>query len=110
DIRSMRIQLSMQDMGVERTVGQIKKSFSTLKSEVSSSNKMFNYSEKSADSYKKHIDSLSSSHKLAEKNLKDLKSAYNAEGEEQGYALTQHLILRSVKKNKKKAYINTNGN
>ncbi|MFK3833084.1 tape measure protein [Staphylococcus saprophyticus] len=96
DIRSMRIQLSMQDMGVERTVGQIKKSFSTLKSEVSSSNKMFNYSEKSADSYKKHIDSLNSSHKLAEKNLKDLKSAYHAEGEAQGYATTKALNLQKA--------------
>ena len=86
----------MQDMGVERTVGQIKKSFSTLKSEVSSSNKMFNYSEKSADSYKKHIDSLSSSHKLAEKNLKDLKSAYHAEGEAQGYATTKALNLQKA--------------
>ncbi len=86
----------MKDMGVERTVGQIKKSFSTLKSEVSSSNKMFNYSEKSADSYKKHIDSLSSSHKLAEKNLKDLKSAYHAEGEAQGYATTKALNLQKA--------------
>ncbi|MDV3053606.1 phage tail tape measure protein [Staphylococcus ureilyticus] len=86
----------MQDMGVERTVGQIKKSFSTLKSEVSSSNKMFNYSEKSADSYKKHIDSLNSSHKLAEKNLKDLKSAYHAEGEAQGYATTKALNLQKA--------------
>ncbi|MGI2282578.1 tape measure protein [Staphylococcus cohnii] len=96
DIRSMRIQLSMKDMGVERTVGQIKKSFSTLKSEVSSSNKMFNYSEKSADSYKKHIDSLSSSHQLAEKNLRDLKSAYRAEGDAQGYATTKALSLQKA--------------
>lgn len=86
----------MQDMGVERTVGQIKKSFSTLKSEVSSSNKMFNYSEKSADSYKKHIDSLSSSHQLAEKNLRDLKSAYRAEGDAQGYATTKALNLQKA--------------
>lgn len=86
----------MQDMGVERTVGQIKKSFSTLKSEVSSSNKMFNYSEKSADSYKKHIDSLSSSHQLAEKNLRDLKSAYRAEGDAQGYATTKALSLQKA--------------
>lgn len=96
DIRSMRLRLSMEDMGVERTVGQIKKSFQTLKSEVSSSTKMFNYSEKSVESYKKHINSLDSAHKLAEKNLKDLKSAYHEEGEAQGYATKKALGLQKA--------------
>ena len=96
DIRSMRIQLSMKDMGVERTVGQIKKSFSTLKSEISSSTKMFNYSEKNIDSYKKHLNSLNSAHDLAEKNLRDLKSAYKAEGDAQGYATTKALNLQKA--------------
>ena len=86
----------MKDMGVERTVGQIKKSFSTLKSEISSSTKMFNYSEKNIDSYKKHLNSLNSAHDLAEKNLRDLKSAYKAEGDAQGYATTKALNLQKA--------------
>lgn len=108
DIRSMRIQLSMQDVGIERTVANIRKSFSTLKSEVSSSNKMFNYGEKSVDSYKKHISELSSAQSASQKNLDDLTRKYHEVGEKQGYASDQALTLqRSISEQEKELHFLT---
>ncbi|MEN3090706.1 MAG: peptidoglycan DD-metalloendopeptidase family protein [Staphylococcus pseudoxylosus] len=94
DIRSMRIEMSMKDMGIERTVANIKKSFNTLKSEVNSSNKEFTYGEKSIDSYKKHISQLEKAQEASEKNLKDMTREYHKVGDEQGYASDKALGLQ----------------
>ena len=77
DIRSMRIELSMKDMGIKRTVAQINQSFRALKSEVSASNKIFQYGEKDLASYKNHVKELDAAHKVSQKNLSDLKRSYN---------------------------------
>jgi tape measure domain-containing protein len=94
DIRSMRIEMSMKDMGIERTVANIKKSFNTLKSEVNSSNKEFTYGEKSIDSYKKHISQLEQAQEASEKNLKEMTREYHKVGDAQGYASNETLGLQ----------------
>jgi tape measure domain-containing protein len=94
DIRSMRIEMSMKDMGIERTVANIKKSFNTLKSEVNSSNKEFTYGEKSIDSYKKHISQLEQAQEASEKNLKEMTREYHKVGDAQGYASNEALGLQ----------------
>jgi tape measure domain-containing protein len=91
DIRSMRIEVSMRDLGVERTVGQIKQSFKTLKSEALNSTRMFNRSEKSASGYYYQLKNL----KVAQANLKnELKAATREEAkmvEQHGENSTQAL-------------------
>mgnify|MGYP003063674040 CR=1 FL=1 len=94
DIRSMRIEMSMKDMGIERTVANIKKSFNTLKSEINSSNKEFTYGEKSIDSYKKHISQLEQAQEASEKNLKEMTREYHKVGDAQGYASNEALGLQ----------------
>jgi TP901 family phage tail tape measure protein len=95
DIRSMRIELSMRDMGVERTVGNIKQSFNTLKSEISNSTRMFNRSEKTTQSYTNQLKNL----RITQANLKnELKAATRAEAkmtEQHGANSTQALKARA---------------
>ena len=95
DIRSMRIELSMRDMGVERTVGNIKQSFNTLKSEISNSTRMFNRSEKTTQSYVNQLRNL----RITQANLKnELKAATRAEAkmtEQHGANSTQALKARA---------------
>ncbi|EJL2084776.1 peptidoglycan DD-metalloendopeptidase family protein [Staphylococcus pseudintermedius] len=94
DIRSMRVELSMQDMGVARTLGQVKQSFRTLKTELINSTKMFNYSEKNLDSYKSRVQELDKIHKASQKNLTELKRRYHEVGEAEGYASKKALTLQ----------------
>ncbi|MBF7023753.1 phage tail tape measure protein [Staphylococcus kloosii] len=95
DIRSMRIELSMRDMGVERTVGNIKQSFNTLKSEISNSTRMFNRSEKTTQSYVNQLRNL----RITQANLKnELKAATRAEAkmtEQHGANSSQALKARA---------------
>lgn len=94
DIRSMRIELSMKDMGIQRTVGQINKSFRALKSEVSTSSKKLQYGEKSVASYEKNVKDLTLAHKASRQNLKDLTRQYHEVGKAQGYSSSQALGLQ----------------
>ncbi|WP_336832995.1 peptidoglycan DD-metalloendopeptidase family protein [Staphylococcus pseudoxylosus] len=91
DIRSMRIELSMRDMGVERTVGQIKQAFRTMKSEVSNATRMFDRAEKSTSDYWYQLKNL----KTAQANYKnELKAATRQEAkmvEQHGQNSTQAL-------------------
>lgn len=91
DIRSMRIELSMHDMGVERTVGQIKQAFRTMKSEVSNATRMFDRAEKSTSDYWYQLKNL----KTAQANYKnELKAATRQEAkmvEQHGQNSTQAL-------------------
>lgn len=91
DIRSMRIELSMHDMGVERTVGQIKQAFRTMKSEVSNATRMFDRAEKSTSEYWYQLKNL----KTAQANYKnELKAATRQEAkmvEQHGQNSTQAL-------------------
>lgn len=94
DIRSMRIELSMKDMGIQRTVGQINKSFRALKSEVSTSSKKLQYGEKSVASYEKNVKDLTLAHKASRQNLKELTRQYHEVGKAQGYSSSQALGLQ----------------
>lgn len=91
DIRSMRIELSMRDMGVERTVGQIKQAFRTMKSEVSNATRMFDRAEKTTSDYWYQLKNL----KTAQANYKnELKAATRQEAkmvEQHGQNSTQAL-------------------
>lgn len=94
DIRSMRIELSMKDMGIKRTVAQINQSFRALKSEVSASNKIFQYGEKDLASYKNHVKELDAAHKVSQKNLSDLKRSYNELTDEQKTSSREGLAIQ----------------
>lgn len=94
DIRSMRIELSMKDMGIKRTVAQINQSFRALKSEVSASNKIFQYGEKDLASYKNHVKELDAAHKASQKNLNDLKRSYNELTDEQKTSSREGLAMQ----------------
>ncbi|RIL23787.1 hypothetical protein BUY99_04295 [Staphylococcus gallinarum] len=94
DIRSMRIELSMKDMGIKRTVAQINQSFRALKSEVSASNKIFQYGEKDLASYKTHVKELDAAHKVSQKNLSDLKRSYNELTDEQKTSSREGLAMQ----------------
>lgn len=94
DIRSMRIELSMKDMGIKRTVAQINQSFRALKSEVSASNKIFQYGEKDLASYKNHVKELDAAHKVSQKNLSDLKRSYNELTDEQKTSSREGLAMQ----------------
>ncbi|KRG09892.1 peptidoglycan DD-metalloendopeptidase family protein [Staphylococcus sp. NAM3COL9] len=94
DIRSMRIELSMKDMGIKRTVGEINKSFRALKSEVSTSSKKLQYGEKSVASYEKNVKDLTLAHKASRQNLKELTRQYHEVGKAQGYSSSQALGLQ----------------
>jgi phage-related protein len=91
DIRSMRVELSMRDMGVERTVGNIKQAFRTMKSEVSNATRMFDRAEKSTSEYWYQLKNL----KTAQANYKnELKAAVRQEAkmvEQHGQNSTQAL-------------------
>ncbi|SUM34026.1 phage tail tape measure protein, TP901 family, core region [Staphylococcus gallinarum] len=75
-VRSMRVELSMRDMGVERTTNQIMTSFRNMKSEMMNSTRMFNRAEKSSQSYNNQLRNL----RITNANLKkELEAAVRAE-------------------------------
>ncbi|MEP9852104.1 phage tail tape measure protein [Staphylococcus aureus] len=75
-IRSMQIDLSMRDLGVERTTGQVMRSFRDMKSEMLSSTRIFNRTEKSTKSYNNQLRNL----RTTQASLKnELKAAERAE-------------------------------
>ena len=98
----MRVELSMKDMGVERQLSSIKRSFSTLRSEMVASSKMFSYSEKSTESYKKRLSELAAAEKATESGLKTLKRQYQEVGNEQGYTSAKAQQLQKEIANKEK--------
>lgn len=94
EVRSMRIDLSMKDVGIASTLGEIRQSFRTLKSETDASNKAFNYSEKTLSGYKTRINELTSVSKAYEKNLSELKRRHNEVGQAQGFNSKKALQLQ----------------
>ncbi|MCG2355703.1 phage tail tape measure protein [Staphylococcus epidermidis] len=83
-IRGMQIDLSLKDMGVQRTLTDIRRSFRTLNSDLKLSSKNFQYGEKSISSYKARIKDLDGAIKVSERNVKDLKRQYEQVAKEQG--------------------------
>lgn len=94
EVRSMSISLSMKDLGVDRTISEIRRSFRSLRDDVKLVNKDFQYGEKSIDSYTNRIDELTSASKIAEKNVEELSKKYHEVGKEQGYTSKEALGLR----------------
>ncbi|MCD8798694.1 peptidoglycan DD-metalloendopeptidase family protein [Mammaliicoccus sciuri] len=94
EVRSMSISLSMKDLGVDRTISEIRRSFRSLRDDVKLVNKDFQYGEKSIDSYTNKIDELTSASKIAEKNVEELSKKYHEVGKEQGYTSKEALALR----------------
>ncbi|MFT2142243.1 peptidoglycan DD-metalloendopeptidase family protein [Mammaliicoccus sciuri] len=94
EVRSMSISLSMKDLGVDRTISEIRRSFRSLRDDVKLVNKDFQYGEKSIDSYTNKIDELTSASKIAEKNVEELSKKYHEVGKEQGYTSKEALTLR----------------
>ena len=90
----MSISLSMKDLGVDRTISEIRRSFRSLRDDVKLVNKDFQYGEKSIDSYTNKIDELTSASKIAEKNVEELSKKYHEVGKEQGYTSKEALALR----------------
>lgn len=94
EVRSMSISLSMKDLGVDKTISEIRRSFRSLRDDVKLVNKDFQYGEKSIDSYTNRVDELSSAAKIAEDNVEQLSKQYHEVGKEQGYTSKEALRLR----------------
>ncbi|WP_204236184.1 hypothetical protein, partial [Mammaliicoccus sciuri] len=84
-IKGLRIDLSLKDMGVGRTITELKRSFRTLNSDLKVSSKNFEYTEKSTQSYKRRLEELGSAVKVATKNVEALENEYHTVAEAQGH-------------------------
>lgn len=94
-IKGLRIDLSLKDMGVGRTITELKRSFRTLNSDLKVSSKNFEYTEKSTQSYKRRLEELGSAVKVATKNVEALENEYHTVAEAQGHNSKQAQALRA---------------
>ncbi|WP_239724563.1 tape measure protein [Mammaliicoccus sp. A-M4] len=94
-IKGLRIDLSLKDMGVGRTITELKRSFRTLNSDLKLSSKNFEYTEKSTQSYKRRLEELDSAIQVATKNVEDLENEYHTVAEAQGHNSKQAQALRA---------------
>lgn len=94
-IKGLRIDLSLKDMGVGRTITELKRSFRTLNSDLKLSSKNFEYTEKSTQSYKRRLEELDSAIQVATKNVEDLEQEYHTVAEAQGHNSKQAQALRA---------------
>ena len=94
-IKGLRIDLSLKDMGVGRTITELKRSFRTLNSDLKVSSKNFEYTEKSTESYKRRLQDLDGAVKVATKNVSDLENEYHTVAEAQGHNSKQAQNLRA---------------
>lgn len=94
-IKGLRIDLSLKDMGVGRTITELKRSFRTLNSDLKVSSKNFEYTEKSTQSYKRRLEELGSAVKVATKNVEALEQEYHTVAEAQGHNSKQAQALRA---------------
>lgn len=94
-IKGLRIDLSLKDMGVGRTITELKRSFRTLNSDLKVSSKNFEYTEKSTQSYKRRLQELDGAVKVATKNVSDLENEYHTVAEAQGHNSKQAQALRA---------------
>lgn len=75
-IKGLQIDLSMKDMGVQRSISEIKRRFKGLNADLKLSNNNFKYSEKSLNSYKLRTRELSQAVKESKANVAALKAKY----------------------------------
>ncbi|MEB6233845.1 tape measure protein, partial [Mammaliicoccus sciuri] len=94
-IKGLRIDLSLKDMGVGRTITELKRSFRTLNTDLKVSSKNFEYTEKSTQSYKRRLEELSTAVEIATKNVEELEQEYYTVAEVQGHNSKQAQALRA---------------
>lgn len=83
-IRGLQIDIGLNDMGINRKLSEIKRSFRTLNTDLKLSRNNFINSEKSMTSYKNRIRELDGALNVSKKNLKDLRQRYQEVAKEQG--------------------------
>lgn len=93
-IKGLQIDLSMKDMGVQRSISEIKRSFKGLNADLKLSNNNFKYSEKSLNSYKLRTRELSLAVKESKANVAALKAKYQEVSRESGVNSKKAAQLR----------------
>ncbi|WP_186364501.1 phage tail tape measure protein [Staphylococcus hominis] len=93
-IKGLQIDLSMKDMGVQRSISEIKRSFKGLNADLKLSNNNFKYSEKSLNSYKLRTRELSQAVKESKANVAALKAKYQEVSRESGVNSKKAAQLR----------------
>ena len=93
-IKGLQIDLSMKDMGVQRSLAEIKRSFKGLNADLKLSNNNFKYSEKSLNSYKLRTRELSQAVKESKANVAALKAKYREVSRESGVNSKKAAQLR----------------
>ena len=93
-IKGLQIDLSMKDMGVQRNLAEIKRSFKGLNADLKLSNNNFKYSEKSLNSYKLRTRELSQAVKESKANVAALKAKYQEVSRESGVNSKKAAQLR----------------
>ncbi|UTF57902.1 phage tail tape measure protein [Staphylococcus epidermidis] len=93
-IKGLQIDLSMKDMGVQRSIAEIKRSFKGLNADLKLSNNNFKYSEKSLNSYKLRTRELSQAVKESKANVAVLKAKYQEAARESGVNSKKAAQLR----------------
>ncbi|MGX0026573.1 TP901 family phage tail tape measure protein [Staphylococcus cohnii] len=93
-IKGLQIDLSMKDMGVQRSISEIKRSFKGLNADLKLSNNNFKYSEKSLNSYKLRTRELSRAVKESKANVAALKAKYQEVARESGVNSKKAAQLR----------------
>lgn len=93
-IKGLQIDLSMKDMGVQRSISEIKRSFKGLNADLKLSNNNFKYSEKSLNSYKLRTRELSLAVKESKANVAVLKAKYQEVSRESGVNSKKAAQLR----------------
>lgn len=84
-IRGLQIDIGLNDMGIDRKLSEIKRSFRTLNTDLKLSRNNFINSEKSMTSYKNRVRELDGALSVSKKNLKDLRQRYQEVSKEQGH-------------------------
>ncbi|MDT0959868.1 hypothetical protein [Staphylococcus pseudintermedius] len=72
EIKGLSVLMDAKDVGVQRTLQQIKGQFRTLSNEMSRSSNNFKYSEKSMQSLNQRSKELSKGISVAENSMKDI--------------------------------------
>ncbi|MEB8131557.1 phage tail tape measure protein [Mammaliicoccus sciuri] len=84
-IRGLQIDIGLNDMGIDRKLSEIKRSFRTLNTDLKLSRNNFVNSEKSMTSYKNRVRELDGALSVSKKNLEALRKQYQEVAKEQGH-------------------------
>jgi len=84
-IRGLQIDIGLNDMGINRKLSEIKRSFRTLNTDLKLSRNNFINSEKSMTSYKNRVRELDGALNVSKKNLDTLRKRYQEVAKEQGH-------------------------